>query len=81
MNIKIGESINCPNCGEKLLSFQGGGGFECPECGYTGYIRAVLGAGVELIQGGYLDLHLLNELREENDLEPLESLPEQKYEE
>ena len=81
MNININEPIRCPNCGETLLSFQGGEGFECPECGYTGYIQVVSGAGAKLVQGEYLNLQFLNELREENGLEPLESVPEQKYQE
>jgi len=56
----------CPNCGEDLDD-NDEADFECPDCGYTAYYR--------LIAAGYLTLDALNDLRRENDLNPLTALP------
>ena len=56
----------CPNCGEDLED-RDEAEFECPECGYN--------ACWGLVVAGYLSLDALNDLRQENDLEPLTTLP------
>jgi len=57
----------CPNCNSGLLNLCVG--FECPGCGYTAQYR--------LITASYLGLDDLNDLRRENDFEPLTKLPAQ----
>ena len=58
----------CPNCGEDLED-NDEADFECLDCGYNAYYR--------MIAAGYLTLDALNDLRQENDLEPLTKLPKQ----
>ena len=71
MSVKI--DADCPNCGRRLVWYQEGPYIECPQCGLKG--RMHLG---KLVVLGYHDLDSLNELRAENDLEPLSALPEQR---
>ncbi len=72
MSVRI--DADCPNCGESLVQYLDGPGLECPGCGWTFTVTD----GFKLVKTGRLDLHLLNELRAENDLEPLSALPEQR---
>ena len=66
-----GTTTYCPNCGEQAYLYTDHKPFdyatvECLNCGFHTQIQA-----------GYMSLQDLNDMREQEDMKPLDKLPEQ----